>query len=105
MCVCVCVYQHIYVYTHICVYIYISGLTRILSCSDLGATHRFRALPFAPAAEVARARHGLNTDCVCCCLQDDDDDDKFIPTKHRTPPFHYSSRPAAAHTDTETPRQ
>jgi len=32
-----------------------------------------------------------------------DDDDKFTPTKHLTPPPHHSSRPAAAHTDTETP--
>jgi len=32
-----------------------------------------------------------------------DDDDKFTPTKHLTPPPHNSSRPAAAHTDTETP--
>jgi len=31
------------------------------------------------------------------------DDDKFTPTKHLTPPPHHSSRPAAAHTDTETP--
>ena len=31
------------------------------------------------------------------------DDAKFTPTKHRTPPPHHSSRPAAAHTDTETP--
>jgi len=30
-------------------------------------------------------------------------DDKFTPTKHLTPPPHHSSRPAAAHTDTETP--
>jgi len=29
--------------------------------------------------------------------------DKFTPTKHLTPPPHHSSRPAAAHTDTETP--
>jgi len=33
----------------------------------------------------------------------EDDDDKFTPTKHLTPPPHHSSRPAAAHTDTETP--
>jgi len=33
----------------------------------------------------------------------DADDDKFTPTKHLTPPPHHSSRPAAAHTDTETP--
>jgi len=32
-----------------------------------------------------------------------DDDDKFTPTNHLTPPPHNSSRPAAAHTDTETP--
>jgi len=32
-------------------------------------------------------------------------DDKFTPTKHLTPPPHHSSRPAAAHTDTETPLQ
>jgi len=32
-----------------------------------------------------------------------DDDDKFTPTKHLTPPPHHSSRPAAAHTETETP--
>ena len=32
-----------------------------------------------------------------------DMDDKFTPTKHLTPPPHHSSRPAAAHTDTETP--
>ena len=38
------------------------------------------------------------TDCVL-------DDDKFTPTKHLTPPPHHSSRPAAAHTDTETPLQ
>jgi len=32
------------------------------------------------------------------------DDDKFTPTKHLTPPpNHSSSRPAAAHTETETP--
>jgi len=32
------------------------------------------------------------------------DDDKFTPTKHLTPPPHHSSsRPAAAHTETETP--
>jgi len=30
-------------------------------------------------------------------------DDKSTPTKHLTPPPHHSSRPAAAHTDTETP--
>jgi len=30
-------------------------------------------------------------------------DDKFTPTKQLTPPPHHSSRPAAAHTDTETP--
>jgi len=37
---------------------------------------------------------------------DDDDDatDKFTPTKHLTPPPHNSIRPAAAHTDMETPR-
>ena len=29
--------------------------------------------------------------------------DKFTPTKYLTPPLHNSSRPAAAHTDTETP--
>jgi len=33
------------------------------------------------------------------------DDDKFTPAKHLTPPPHHSSRPAAAHTDTETPLQ
>jgi len=33
---------------------------------------------------------------------EDDDDDKFTPTKHLTPPPHHSSRPASAHTDTET---
>ena len=32
-----------------------------------------------------------------------DDDDQFTPTKHLTAPPHDSSRPAAAHTDTETP--
>jgi len=32
-------------------------------------------------------------------------DDTFTPTKHLTPPPHHSSRPAAAHTDTETPLQ
>jgi len=32
-------------------------------------------------------------------------DDKFTPTKHLTLPPHHSSRPAAAHTDTETPLQ
>jgi len=33
-----------------------------------------------------------------------DDDNKFTPTKHLTPPPHHSSsRPAAAHTETETP--
>ena len=32
------------------------------------------------------------------------DDDKFTPTKHLIPfPHHSSSRPAAAHTETETP--
>jgi len=30
------------------------------------------------------------------------DDDKFTPTKHLAPPPHHSSRPAAAHIDTET---
>ena len=34
-----------------------------------------------------------------------EDDDLFTPTKHLTPPPHHSSRPAAAHTDTETPLQ
>jgi len=32
-----------------------------------------------------------------------DDDYRFTPTKHLTPPPHHSSRPAPAHTDTETP--
>ena len=36
---------------------------------------------------------------------DYDDDDKFTPTKHLILPPHHSSRPAAAHTDTETPLQ
>ena len=39
-------------------------------------------------------------------LESDDNDDKFTPTptKHLTPPpNHSSSRPAAAHTETETP--
>jgi len=36
---------------------------------------------------------------------DDDDDDKFTLTKYLTPPPHHSSRPAAAHTGTETPLQ
>jgi len=33
------------------------------------------------------------------------DDDKFTPAKHQTPSPHHSSRPAAAHTGTETPLQ
>ena len=38
-------------------------------------------------------------------LVDGGDDDKFTPTKHLTPPPHHSSRPAAAHTETETRRE
>ena len=34
-----------------------------------------------------------------------DDDGKFTPTKHLTPHPRHSSRPATAHTDTETPLQ
>ena len=41
--------------------------------------------------------------CVYVCVSLRTDDDKFTPTKHLTSPPHQSSRPAAAHTDTETP--
>jgi len=34
----------------------------------------------------------------------DFEDDNFTPSKHLTPPPDHSSRPAAAHNDTETPR-
>ena len=40
--------------------------------------------------------------CVCVC---NGDDDKFTPTKHLILLPHHSSRPAAAHTGTETPLQ
>jgi len=43
---------------------------------------------------------GSGTVRGCCNVVRDDD--KFTPTKHLTPPPHHSSRPAAAHTDTET---
>ena len=47
-----------------------------------------------------------NQACRCATVQlDFDDDDKFTPTKHITPPPHHSSRPAVAHTGTETPLQ
>jgi len=44
---------------------------------------------------LGRARFGRGTTAR--------QDDKFTPTKHLTSPPHHSSRPVAAHTDTETP--
>ena len=56
--------------------------------------------PFLP-----QTRPISSVNALICSFVSVADDDKFTPTKHLTPPPHHSSRPAAAHTDTETPLQ
>ena len=67
-----------------------------------GAAHLARLLLVEQNAK-------LREDLVCVPqrshLNDALGDNKCTPTKHLIPPPHHSSRPAAAHTDTETPPQ
>jgi len=74
------------------------GLYTILPLPILYGVWHTQGLTLNPKAPSRRTSH------VCECLGLHDDD-QFTPTKHLTPPPHHSSRPAAAHTDTETPLQ
>jgi len=74
------IYVSIYIYTYIDIYIDI-----------------YTCLP--SSCEWPTRNHSSGTSICYICA------DKFTPTKHLTPPPHHSSRPAAAHTDTETPLQ
>ena len=60
---------------------------------------------FYSQKRMAGERHASAYHAPWLDMQRVDDDDKFTPTKHPTPPPHHSNRPAAAHTDTETPLQ
>jgi len=79
------------VFVCVCIYLYIDCFTRVC---------------FYRRRRVVSNRRPYVYMCVCLCVHYSScTDDKFTPTKHLTPPPHHSSRPAAAHTDTETPLQ
>ena len=99
--VCMYVYIHIYIYTYPSLSLALSLSPSLhLSLSTLNPIHTARvASQFGGGFYVGKIPLSLSLST----FNPIDDDDKFTPTKHLTPPPHHSSRPAAAHIDSETP--